>query len=179
MTNIIKIHNQNNEQAWQEILKWEAMHARWVSNSTRHRFFMYFTGSTCWSKHKHLTMLSCAVAVNVHVGRPWRGLVGKLKSTRPGLASATGWGEFVPYLPEFLSTILWKRISMCPVYMLKLSSPVLLLSFSATSCLLTDTTGLSTAVGRMCVTSLTTMMVMSTKTTISSPSWMYAPPLTL
>ncbi|XP_067342845.1 holocytochrome c-type synthase isoform X3 [Channa argus] len=28
MTNIIKIHNQNNEQAWQEILKWEAMHAR-------------------------------------------------------------------------------------------------------------------------------------------------------
>lgn len=30
MTNIIKIHNTNNEQAWQEILKWEAMHARWV-----------------------------------------------------------------------------------------------------------------------------------------------------
>ncbi|XP_072560145.1 holocytochrome c-type synthase [Paramormyrops kingsleyae] len=28
MTNIIKIHNQNNEQAWQEILKWEALHAR-------------------------------------------------------------------------------------------------------------------------------------------------------
>lgn len=28
MTNIIKIHNNNNEQAWQEILKWEAMHAR-------------------------------------------------------------------------------------------------------------------------------------------------------
>ncbi|XP_063769020.1 holocytochrome c-type synthase isoform X1 [Eleginops maclovinus] len=27
MTNIIKIHNTNNEQAWQEILKWEAMHA--------------------------------------------------------------------------------------------------------------------------------------------------------
>ncbi|XP_024117533.1 cytochrome c-type heme lyase isoform X1 [Oryzias melastigma] len=27
MTNIIKIHNKNNEQAWQEILKWEAMHA--------------------------------------------------------------------------------------------------------------------------------------------------------
>uniref|UniRef100_A0A3B4FE32 Holocytochrome c-type synthase n=1 Tax=Pundamilia nyererei TaxID=303518 RepID=A0A3B4FE32_9CICH len=25
MTNIIKIHNQNNEQAWQEILKWEAL----------------------------------------------------------------------------------------------------------------------------------------------------------
>lgn len=28
MTNIIKIHNKNNEQAWHEILKWEAMHAQ-------------------------------------------------------------------------------------------------------------------------------------------------------
>lgn len=28
MTNIIKIHNQNNEQAWNEILKWEALHAK-------------------------------------------------------------------------------------------------------------------------------------------------------
>lgn len=28
MSNIIKIHNQNNEQAWQEILKWEALHAQ-------------------------------------------------------------------------------------------------------------------------------------------------------
>ncbi|KAJ1173365.1 hypothetical protein NDU88_005201 [Pleurodeles waltl] len=28
MTNIIKIHNKNNEQAWNEILKWEALHAR-------------------------------------------------------------------------------------------------------------------------------------------------------
>ncbi|CAL8400475.1 holocytochrome c-type synthase [Gadus morhua] len=27
MSNIIKIHNENNEQAWQEILKWEALHA--------------------------------------------------------------------------------------------------------------------------------------------------------
>ncbi|XP_030625165.1 holocytochrome c-type synthase isoform X1 [Chanos chanos] len=27
MTNIIKIHNRNNEQAWEEILKWEALHA--------------------------------------------------------------------------------------------------------------------------------------------------------
>ncbi|XP_019357196.1 PREDICTED: cytochrome c-type heme lyase [Gavialis gangeticus] len=26
MSNIIKIHNQNNEQAWKEILKWEALH---------------------------------------------------------------------------------------------------------------------------------------------------------
>ncbi|XP_075472575.1 holocytochrome c-type synthase [Ascaphus truei] len=28
MKNIIKIHNQNNEQAWNEILKWEALHAK-------------------------------------------------------------------------------------------------------------------------------------------------------
>ncbi|XP_062338403.1 holocytochrome c-type synthase-like [Osmerus eperlanus] len=28
MSNIIKIHNRNNEQAWQEILKWEALHKR-------------------------------------------------------------------------------------------------------------------------------------------------------
>ncbi|KAJ8279157.1 hypothetical protein COCON_G00062230 [Conger conger] len=28
MSNIIKIHNKNNEQAWQEILKWEALHAK-------------------------------------------------------------------------------------------------------------------------------------------------------
>ncbi|XP_069823830.1 holocytochrome c-type synthase isoform X2 [Dendropsophus ebraccatus] len=28
MGNIIKIHNQNNEQAWSEILKWEALHAK-------------------------------------------------------------------------------------------------------------------------------------------------------
>ncbi|CAB1441403.1 unnamed protein product [Pleuronectes platessa] len=27
MNNIIKIHNRNNEQAWEEILRWEAMHA--------------------------------------------------------------------------------------------------------------------------------------------------------
>lgn len=27
MYNIIRIHNQNNEQAWKEILKWEALHA--------------------------------------------------------------------------------------------------------------------------------------------------------
>lgn len=27
MENIIKIHNANNEQAWQEVLKWEALHA--------------------------------------------------------------------------------------------------------------------------------------------------------
>lgn len=28
MNNIIKIHNANNEHAWQEVLKWEALHAR-------------------------------------------------------------------------------------------------------------------------------------------------------
>nr|XP_033772841.1 cytochrome c-type heme lyase isoform X2 [Geotrypetes seraphini] len=28
MNNIIKIHNQNNEQAWKEILKWELLHAK-------------------------------------------------------------------------------------------------------------------------------------------------------
>lgn len=28
MGHIIQIHNANNEQAWQEILKWEALHAR-------------------------------------------------------------------------------------------------------------------------------------------------------
>lgn len=28
MDNIIRIHNANNEQAWQEVLKWEALHAR-------------------------------------------------------------------------------------------------------------------------------------------------------
>ncbi|XP_038049519.1 cytochrome c-type heme lyase-like [Patiria miniata] len=28
MHNIIKIHNANNEQAWQEVLKWEALHAK-------------------------------------------------------------------------------------------------------------------------------------------------------
>jgi cytochrome c heme-lyase len=28
MDDIIRIHNANNEQAWKEILKWEALHAR-------------------------------------------------------------------------------------------------------------------------------------------------------
>ena len=28
---IIQIHNANNEQAWQEVLKWEALHGKWVS----------------------------------------------------------------------------------------------------------------------------------------------------
>ncbi|XP_034416327.1 cytochrome c-type heme lyase isoform X2 [Cyclopterus lumpus] len=36
MTNIIKIHNTNNEQAWQEILKWEALHAGYELPFDRH-----------------------------------------------------------------------------------------------------------------------------------------------
>ncbi|KRT84887.1 hypothetical protein AMK59_2022 [Oryctes borbonicus] len=32
MANIIRIHNANNEQAWQEVLKWEALHAHECSN---------------------------------------------------------------------------------------------------------------------------------------------------
>ncbi|XP_031410625.1 cytochrome c-type heme lyase isoform X2 [Meleagris gallopavo] len=36
MTNIIKIHNQNNEQAWKEILKWEALHAMYELPFDRH-----------------------------------------------------------------------------------------------------------------------------------------------
>lgn len=28
MEHIIRIHNVNNEKAWQEVLKWEALHAR-------------------------------------------------------------------------------------------------------------------------------------------------------
>lgn len=28
MNNIIRIHNANNEEAWREVLKWEALHAR-------------------------------------------------------------------------------------------------------------------------------------------------------
>lgn len=28
MANIINIHNANNEQAWDEVLRWEAFHAR-------------------------------------------------------------------------------------------------------------------------------------------------------
>lgn len=32
MGHIIKIHNANNEQAWQEVLKWEALHARECGN---------------------------------------------------------------------------------------------------------------------------------------------------
>jgi len=31
MTHIIAIHNRNNEEAWQEILKWEALHARYYT----------------------------------------------------------------------------------------------------------------------------------------------------
>lgn len=33
MQNIIKIHNQNNEMAWQEILRWEALHSKCVKSA--------------------------------------------------------------------------------------------------------------------------------------------------
>ena len=32
MDDIIKIHNANNEQAWLEVLKWEALHAKECGN---------------------------------------------------------------------------------------------------------------------------------------------------
>lgn len=32
MDHIIKLHNANNEQAWREVLKWEAMHAKECGN---------------------------------------------------------------------------------------------------------------------------------------------------
>ncbi|XP_029473418.1 cytochrome c-type heme lyase isoform X3 [Rhinatrema bivittatum] len=36
MSNIIKIHNVNNEQAWKEILKWEALHTKYELPFDRH-----------------------------------------------------------------------------------------------------------------------------------------------
>lgn len=38
MSNIIKIHNVNNEVAWQEVLKWEAMHAGECAHPRLKRF---------------------------------------------------------------------------------------------------------------------------------------------
>lgn len=38
MTNIIKIHNANNEQGWQEVLKWEALHAKKCSTPKLKKF---------------------------------------------------------------------------------------------------------------------------------------------
>ncbi|XP_062617999.1 holocytochrome c-type synthase-like [Saccostrea cucullata] len=38
MNNIISIHNANNEQAWKEVLKWEALHARECSEPRLKRF---------------------------------------------------------------------------------------------------------------------------------------------
>ncbi|KAH0946106.1 hypothetical protein HN011_002546 [Eciton burchellii] len=38
MDDIIKIHNANNEQAWQEVLKWEALHARECGNPKLRNF---------------------------------------------------------------------------------------------------------------------------------------------
>lgn len=38
MANIIRIHNSNNEQAWREVLKWEALHAKECSEPKLKRF---------------------------------------------------------------------------------------------------------------------------------------------
>jgi len=34
MDHIIRIHNANNELAWREVLKWEALHARYFAYKT-------------------------------------------------------------------------------------------------------------------------------------------------
>jgi len=34
MNSIIRIHNANNEEAWREVLKWEALHARYETANT-------------------------------------------------------------------------------------------------------------------------------------------------
>jgi len=36
MDHIIRIHNVNNELAWREVLKWEALHARYSTVYTKH-----------------------------------------------------------------------------------------------------------------------------------------------
>ena len=59
MSHIIAIHNRNNEEAWREVLKWEALHARSqphsctanaCSNLVFHQLKMYRTSL----KHGHL-----------------------------------------------------------------------------------------------------------------------------
>lgn len=42
MDSIIKLHNANNEQAWQEVLKWEALHAHECRNP-RYSAILSFT----------------------------------------------------------------------------------------------------------------------------------------
>jgi hypothetical protein len=42
MTNIIGIHNANNEMAWREVLKWEAFHygyAFWIQNNINYLYY--------------------------------------------------------------------------------------------------------------------------------------------
>ena len=39
---IIKIHNANNESAWEEVLKWEALHARECGRPQVGNFLKYF-----------------------------------------------------------------------------------------------------------------------------------------
>ena len=61
---------------------------------------LFLIWSACSSKYWSKSYLSdeCLVStflpVNVHVGRPWRGLVRKPISTLPKVSSATGWGEW-------------------------------------------------------------------------------------
>uniref|UniRef100_A0A8C2S5H9 Holocytochrome c-type synthase n=1 Tax=Capra hircus TaxID=9925 RepID=A0A8C2S5H9_CAPHI len=45
MYNIIRIHNQNNEQAWKEILKWEALHAAYELPFDRHDWIINRCGT--------------------------------------------------------------------------------------------------------------------------------------
>ncbi|XP_037678022.1 cytochrome c-type heme lyase isoform X2 [Choloepus didactylus] len=45
MYNIIRIHNQNNEQAWKEILKWEALHAAYELPFDRHDWIVNRCGT--------------------------------------------------------------------------------------------------------------------------------------
>ena len=57
MDYIIKIHNANNEQAWEEIKKWEAFHARWATYS------FCVTSVAGW--HIGLALASAAVAAEL------------------------------------------------------------------------------------------------------------------
>ena len=44
MKHIITIHNKNNEEAWEEILKWESLHAQWVVGETQLSVYWYVYG---------------------------------------------------------------------------------------------------------------------------------------
>lgn len=42
MNNIIRIHNANNEEAWMEVLKWEALHARYIWTPFCYYWFLFY-----------------------------------------------------------------------------------------------------------------------------------------